>query len=69
MNTRLLKSRMTLYGDTQLSLANYLRLSTTRLNMKINETDGAEFTASEISDIVRRYELTADEINEIFFTV
>lgn len=67
MNTRLLKARMCIYGDTQLSLANFLGLSATRLNMKLNEKDGAEFTATEIKDISERYKLDSDEINSIFF--
>ena len=67
MNTRLLKARMCLYGDTQLSLANFLKLSATRLNAKLNETNGAEFTAAEIRAIADRYELDANEISTIFF--
>lgn len=67
MNTRLFKSRMVVYGDTQLSLANAMGISATRLNAKINETDGAEFVQNEIAFIKDRYGLSSDEVVEIFF--
>lgn len=67
MNSRLLKAKMTVFGDTQLSLANALGISGSRLNSKINETDGAQFTMSEMQTIVGRYHLTEADIKLIFF--
>lgn len=59
---------MKLFGDTQSDLAQALGLSLARTNAKINETDGAEFTKREITIIKIRYQLTAEEVDQIFFT-
>jgi DNA-binding XRE family transcriptional regulator len=59
---------MKLFGDTQKSLADALGISLTSLNAKINETDGAEFRQHEITAIKIRYNLTAEEVDQIFFT-
>ena len=67
MNKNFLISKMKLFGDTQESLANALGISLTRLNEKINETDGAEFWQHEITAIKHRYHLSADEVDQIFF--
>jgi hypothetical protein len=63
----MLNSKMALFGDRQEDLANALDLSLSRTNAKINETDGAEFTLSEIKIIKFRYHLTAEEVDAIFF--
>lgn len=68
MNKNLLISKMKLYGDTQADLAAAIGCSLQRLNAKINETDGAEFKQGEIKIIRDRYHLTADEVDQIFFT-
>lgn len=68
MNKNLLISKMKLFGDTQQMLADALGLSLNRTNAKINETDGAEFTQSEIKIIMIRYNLTPDEVVQIFLT-
>lgn len=68
MNKNLLISKMKLFGDTQKTLADALNLSMARTNAKINETDGAEFTQGEIKAMKFRYNLTALEVDEIFFT-
>lgn len=67
MNSSLLKSYMTKYGDTQVLLAKFLGISVTRLNAKINETHGAEFNQGEIAKIIKRYSLTPAEYTAIFF--
>jgi hypothetical protein len=38
------------------------------LSAKINGWNGAEFTQSEIQKIKDKYNLTVEEMNEIFFT-
>ena len=63
-----LNSHMALHSDTQKSLAESLGLSLSRLNAKLNQTCGAEFTLSEMMGIVRRYGLTPEEGGAIFFT-
>lgn len=67
MNKLLLKSKMALFGDTNSLLAEYIGISKQRFSAKINETGGAEFTQSEINKIRNRYNLTAEEIESIFF--
>ena len=67
MDTKKLKSIMVLHGDTGGDLANCLGISPQRFSAKINETNGAEFTQSEISKMKKKYKLKANEIDEIFF--
>lgn len=43
-------------------------MSLSRLNAKINEYRGAQFRQNEIAAIQEHYGLTAEEVNEIFFT-
>lgn len=58
---------MKLHGDTQEDLAKFIGISLPRLNAKINEAGGAEFTMSEIRAIKIKYNLTAQEVDAIFF--
>lgn len=69
MNKNMFVSKMKLFGDTQdiLSRVPELGLSLSRLNAKINETDGAEFKQSEIKFFRNRWNLTPDEVDQIFF--
>ena len=69
MNTVLLKSKMVLYGDTNMTLGKALNIAYQTVSAKINNTNGAEFTQGEIKTIKQRYNLTATEIDEIFFNV
>ena len=67
MNKNMFVSKMKLFGDTQNTLAEALGISLTRLNEKINETEGAEFWQHEIKLIRNRWHLTPDEVDQIFF--
>lgn len=67
MNKNQLRSVMALNGDNDGKLAEHLGLSRSRFSAKINETGGAEFNQGEIAKIKQRYNLTADEIDAIFF--
>lgn len=67
MNTKLLRSKMVLHDDNNITLAEALGISPQRFSAKINETSGAEFTQGEITIIKNRYGLTNDETNDIFF--
>ena len=66
MNKALLRSHMAKRNDTQEDLANYLGISLSRLNAKINETCGAKFKQTEIAFIKKRYGLTPRETDAIF---
>ena len=67
MNKQKLESIMKLYGDTGNSLSNYLGIARSTFSAKINETNGAEFTQSEISSIKEKYNLTPEDVVDIFF--
>ena len=66
MNSKLLRSLMVLHGDTNASLAAYLGITENSVSNKINEK-GTEFKQREISKIMRRYDLSAEQVREIFF--
>ena len=67
MNKNLFNSFMARFGDTQKTLADAMGISLSRLNAKINETGGAEFMQGEIDFIANRYQLSADDMVNIFF--
>lgn len=67
MNTAMLKSKMVLFGDNNTTLGEALGIAYQTLSTKINNTNGAEFTQGEILTIKKRYKLTPDEVDEIFF--
>ena len=67
MNKNIFVSKMKLHGDTQEVLADAIGISVQRLNAKINQTGGAEFTMSEIRAIKIRYDLSCQELDDIFF--
>ena len=69
MNSKLLKVKMMLNDDTNSVLAKAIGISPQRLSAKINETGGAEFTQGEIEKIKNRYDLTPQEVNDIFFAI
>jgi hypothetical protein len=66
MNKSELESKMKKFGDNQESLATALGLSRTALNAKINSRN-ASFTQQEIGIIKKRYSLSCEEIDLIFF--
>lgn len=66
MNKGLLRSIMVLNGDTNKDLAELLDISEQSVSNKINE-NGTEFKQGEISLIRQRYNLTAEQIEAIFF--
>jgi hypothetical protein len=65
MNKAMLMSKLVANGDTQAALADYLGISLSCLNAKINEK--ADFRRRDIAMIRHRYNLSANEIDEIFF--
>ena len=56
---------MKLHNDTQQGLADYLGIVISSVSNKIN--DKQEFRLNEVKRIKKRYNLTAEEIDEIFF--
>ena len=63
-----LVSVMKKHGDNQADLAEYIGISLQRFNAKLNGTDGAVFTQPEIKKVKWKYNLTADDVDLIFFT-
>lgn len=73
MNKALLKSVMTLHGDTVKDLAEYLCITPQSVYSKMNETrmasgHKAEFGQHEIKKMRNRYNLNAEQIEAIFFS-
>lgn len=66
MNAPKLRSIMVLHGDTNKSLAEFLGIAEQSVCNKINE-NGTEFKQGEIAKISERYNLSAEDIAEIFF--
>ena len=66
MNKPLLKSIMALHGDSVPALAKYLGKTAQSVYNKMNEC-GTEFTQGEISMIATRYEMTAEQVVDVFF--
>lgn len=67
MNKKKLRAEMALYGDNYESLSKFLGIAVQTLGNKVNRYKGAQFTQSEIIQIRERYNLTDNEVVEIFF--
>ena len=67
MNKEKLRSIIVLNGENQNILSLFMGITPQSFSGKINERNGAEFTQSEIKLIKDRYNLTAEEVDEIFF--
>lgn len=65
MNKLKFKAMMVLHDDTQGKLSNYLGITQQSLSKRIN--GHSDFTQGEIIKIKNRYNLTADQIDSIFF--
>ena len=59
------KAKQLLHGDTNSTLAEVLGISRHTLGDKIN--DKAQFRIDEVAIIAKRYNLSAEETQEIFF--
>ena len=65
MNTKMLKATMVAHGDTQAQLADAIGISASNFNDKINGK--VSFRQSDIAAIKERYNLSADDVDRIFF--
>lgn len=66
MNKNKLESQMKLFGDSAGDLSKYIGISRATFSYKINEKN-SEFTQSEIAKIKEKYNLTAEQVDDIFF--
>lgn len=66
MNKNRLLSVMKLHGDTMGDVAAYLGIARSTLSSKVNE-HGSEFTKSEIASLKQKYNLSAEDVDVIFF--
>ena len=64
----MLRSIMVLHGDTNKDLAALLGVSEQSISNKINE-NGTEFKQGEIAKIKDKYNLSAEQVDAIFFEV
>ena len=67
MNSKMLRSIMILHGDTNKDLAKLIGKTEQSVSNKMNE-NGTEFTQGEIAKIKAKYNLTAEEVEAIFFS-
>ena len=63
----MLESFMKLFGDTGQDLATFLGIARSTFSAKLNETNGAEFTQGEIALMKKRYNLSAEQVDSVFF--
>ncbi len=66
MNKQKLRAQMALHGDNNSTLAKALEISRKSMSEKINNKQ--TFKQGEMQKIIDRYNLTADDIQGIFFT-
>ena len=66
MNKIMLRAFMLLHQDTAKDLADWLNITEQSVLNKINEK-GTEFKQGEIKRIRERYNLSPDEVDQIFF--
>ncbi len=67
MNRKRLLERIYLLGFTEFDLANYLGISLKTLEQKLDVIEGEDFTQVEIQMIVDRYNLSIQDVKEMFF--
>lgn len=65
VNKNLLHSKVVICGDNWLILARKMGMYTATLHNKLR--GATEFKASEIAQIIKLYNLTPEEVFEIFF--
>lgn len=65
MNKNKLRAKMVEHGDTQADLAKALFISVSNLSLRINGR--VDFRQSEIDLIKKRYNLSAEDLDHIFF--
>ena len=66
MNSAMLRSIMILHGDTNKDVAAMLGISEQSVSAKINE-NGTEFKQGEITILKNKYNLTPEQVDQIFF--
>ena len=68
MNKNKLEAVMKLHGDTGTTLSQHLGMARGTFSIKLNGTNGAEFTQGEIMKIKSKYDLNSEQLSDIFFT-
>ena len=68
MNSDRRKGAIRSCAMTQGTVATSMGLSLSRLNAKINETDGAEFSLGEVQALRKLLGLNLNQVEEIFFS-
>ncbi len=68
MNKRKFLAMLAAHGENQAILSNALGMSRITLSRKISENHNSVFTQPEIIAIKKRYDLSCEEVDDIFFT-
>lgn len=69
MNANKLRAMMALHGDTGKVLSGVLNITQSRFSAKLTGRGGAQFTQGEIQAIKDRYDLTPEQVDDIFFDI
>jgi hypothetical protein len=67
MNSNLLKGEIRAKAMTQENVARSIGVSLSRFNAKLNGTGGAEFSLGEVRSIKSILDLSAEQVDHIFF--
>lgn len=67
MNANLLRGELARNGYTQAETAAAVGLSLSRFNAKLNKYNGAEFSLGEVKAFKRLFNLSPEQIDDIFF--
>ena len=68
MNTNELKEKLKECSLSQEMMADKMGISLSSFNAKINEREGAQFVLGEVQSIKKILHLTADQVDQIFFS-
>ena len=67
MNGNILRGKFREKNMTQADVAAKIGISLSRFNAKLNEAGGAEFTLGEVLALKRLFDISAEQMDEIFF--
>lgn len=65
INTQMLKAKMILNNDDAKDVSSAMNITTATFSAKLNNKQ--EFKTGEIETLINRYNLTAEEVIDIFF--
>lgn len=68
MKGNMLKGKLREYALSQEEIADKMGISLSRFNAKINGRGGAQFVLGEVQSLKKILDLTAEQVDQIFFS-